>query len=308
METLPQRATVIEVGPRDGLQIEPGCFPTARKIQLIDALTAAGIREMEVTSFVHLRLVPQMSDAAEVLRGMTRRPGVRTAVLVPNARGALRALECELDEIRLSVVSTETYSKKNWNMSIAESQAALAEVVGLVRGTGRPIRLVGCVAAAFGCPYEGDVPEERVLGLIDWYLGLGADGINIADSTGMANPRQVRRIMTRIVDRWPGTEFTLHLHDTRGMGLANVVAGLQAGVSRFDAAIGGLGGCPFAPLGTGNICTEDTVHMLHEMGIETGIDLDGLIAAANLAERLVGRRLPGNVYRAGKRSDLDRGR
>ena len=301
---LPPRVTVCEVGLRDGLQNEKGDFTTDDKLELVQALLAAGLTEIELASFVHPRLVPQMADAEAVLGRSPRPAGVRRRVLVPNLRGTERALACDLDELCYSVVTTETYNQKNWGASIAELLEQIRLSVARVRQDPRPLRLMGNIAASFGCPYEGDVPVEQVLRLTRAYVEMGFDGVQIADSTGMANPEQMKRVLTTLRAQFPDLAITLHLHNTRGLGLANAYAALELGFDRFDASIGGLGGCPFAPKATGNICTEDFVHMLHEMEIETGIDLDRLLAAAPVAERIVGHPLPGLVHRAGKRSDI----
>lgn len=300
---LPRQVTICEVGTRDGLQNETGSFTTDDKVELVKALLDSGIREIELTSFVSPKLVPKMADAEEVLARSPRPAGARRRVLVPNLRGTERALACDVDELYYSVITTETYNRKNWGSSIADLLEQIRLSVERVRKDPRPLKLVGNIAATFGCPYEGDVPVAQVLRLVGAYVDMGFNGINLADSTGMANPEQVKRVVTAVWDRWPDLPITLHFHNTRGLGLANTYAALQLGVDRFDASIGGLGGCPFAPLAAGNICTEDTVHMLEEMGIETGIDLDRLIEAARAAERIVGHPLPGLVYRAGKCTD-----
>lgn len=294
-----ERVTVIEVGMRDGIQIEPRFIPTAQKIALANLITDAGVQVQEVTSFVHPRAVPQLADAAEVVAGIRRSPGVRFGALVPNLRGAGRAVSAGIDEIRYVVMSTETFNQKNVQMSVRESLAQLPALRELCRTGTRPVRLIGSLGTSFGCPYEGDVPERRVLDLVAEFVAAGVDGITLADTTGMANPVQVVRLVSALRERWPDLEVVLHFHNTRGMGLANVLAGMEAGVTIFEASIGGLGGCPFAPRATGNICTEDTVHMLHAMGIETGIDLEALIEAARAMQDALGHELPGQVMKAG---------
>lgn len=303
---LPGYVTICEVGTRDGLQNETGNFTTEDKVELVKALLASGIQKIELTSFVNPKLVPKMADAEAVLAHSPRPAGVRRRVLVPNLRGTERALACDVDELYYSVITTETYNRKNWGSSITDLLEQIRLSVERVRQDPRPLKLVGNIAAAFGCPYEGDVPVEQVLHLVGAYAGMGFHGVNLADSTGMANPEHVKRVITAVRERWPELTITMHFHNTRGLGLANTYAALQLGIDRFDASIGGLGGCPFAPQAAGNICTEDTVYMLHEMGIETGIDLDRLIEAARLAERVVGHPLPGLVHRAGKRSGIAR--
>ena len=300
----PEAVTVREVGPRDGLQAEERVLSTEDKVRLIDALTEAGFRRIEVTSFVHPRAIPQLADAEEVLARIRRRPGVVYSALVPNLRGAERALACGVDEITLFVSASETHNRHNVRRSIAESLAGFAAVAERAAAAGVP--LTGYVVTAFGCPYEGDVPGEQVERIVATYAGLGAVAVYLGDTTGMANPAQVYRLCSRLKDRFPDLTLGLHFHNTRGAALANVVAGLQAGITVYDGAVGGLGGCPYAPGATGNVATEDLVHMLEEMGIATGVDLDRLLAAARLAQRLIGRELPGCVLKAGKRSDLVR--
>lgn len=293
------RVTIIEVGLRDGIQSEAAFIPTERKIALAGMIAAAGVAVQEVTSFVHPRAVPQMADAEAVAAGVPGRPGLRYAALVPNLKGAQRALAAGVDEIRLAVMTSETFNQKNVRMSVRDSMAELPEMMDLVRSSSRSVRLVGSLGTCFGCPYEGDVPQQRVLDLVGEFVSAGAGGIVLCDTTGMANPPQVLRLASAVLERWPGLAVGLHFHNTRGMGLANVLAGLEAGVTSYEASLGGLGGCPFAPRATGNICTEDTVHMLHEMGIETGIDLEALIRAAGAMEETIGRELPGQVMKAG---------
>lgn len=300
----PERVTVREVGPRDGLQAEERVLPTEDKVRLIDALTAAGVGRIEVTSFVHPRAIPQLADAEEVFSRIRRRPGVVYSALVPNLRGAERALACGAGEISLFVSASETHNLRNVRRRISESLAGFEPVAERAAAAGVP--LTGYVVTAFGCPYEGDVPEEQVERIVAAYARLGATAVYLGDTTGMANPAQVYRLCCRLRDRFPDLPLGLHFHNTRGAALANVVAGLQAGVTIFDGSVGGLGGCPYAPGATGNVATEDLVHMLHEMGIETGIDLDRLIGAARLAQELIGRELPGHVLKAGKRGDLVR--
>ncbi|HEY8488779.1 MAG TPA: hydroxymethylglutaryl-CoA lyase [Thermaerobacter sp.] len=300
----PAEVTVREVGPRDGLQAEDRILSTEQKVELIDALTEAGFRRLEVTSFVHPGAIPQLADAEAVMARIRRRPGVIYSALVPNLRGAERALACGVDEISLFVSASETHNRHNVRRSIAESLAGFVPVAERAAAAG--VRLSGYVVTAFGCPYEGDVPEEQVERIVAAYRDLGAVAVYLGDTTGMANPAQVDRLVRRLKARFPDLELGLHFHNTRGAALANVVAGLLAGVTVYDGAVGGLGGCPYAPGATGNVASEDLVHMLEEMGIVTGVDLDRLLAAARLAQRLIGRELPGFVLKAGKRSDLVR--
>lgn len=304
----PKRVEIVEVGTRDGLQNEKGEFTTEDKIALVEALADTGIPCLEVTSMVSPRVVPQMADAEAVLQRIRRLPGTVYRVLVPNLKGTERALANNVDELCYAVVATETYSHNNWNMSIAETLKQIRLSIERIRQEPRPLRVVVGISVAFGCPFEGDVPDSRILQIAGRLVEIGADEVSLNDSTGMGNPRQVERIVALVRELHPNLPLSLHLHNTRGTGLANLVAALRQGVSRFDASIGGLGGCPFAPFATGNIATEDTVHMLHEMGIETGIDLDKLLEVTALAQRIVQHPLPGLVHKAGKRSDLSGGR
>jgi hydroxymethylglutaryl-CoA lyase len=297
------RIEIREVGPRDGIQSLGAFIDTAHKIELVEALSATGLRRIEATSFVSPKAVPQMADAAEVMARVRRRPGVRYEALVPNVRGAEDALAARVDAILVVVTASEAFNRKNVRMSVEASLAQFADVKRLVDAAG--VGCVGAIGTAFGCPYEGEVPEDRVFGLVDRFVELGFSEVMLADTTGMANPLQIERTLGRALERWGDRpRIGLHLHNTRGMGLANVVAGLQAGVTTFDASVAGIGGCPFAPEAAGNISTEDTVHMLHEMGLETGIDLDRLIEVARLAQAMLGRELPGQVMKAGPRSRL----
>jgi hydroxymethylglutaryl-CoA lyase len=299
---LPERALVTDVGPRDGLQSEPAFVPTERKIAIVEALAAAGVSRIEATSFVHPRAVPQMADAEAVLAGIQRGPGVRYTALVPNARGAERALAAGADEINVTVATTDTFSQRNVRMSVADSAAACGEVVRLAEPAGVPVACT--ISVAFGCPYEGDVAPERVLDLVARVVDLGVAELSLADTIGVANPRQVETLVAAARARWPAVPLGLHFHDTRGLGLANVLAGLQAGVTRYDASVAGVGACPFAPGATGNICTEDLVYLLDGLGVASGIDLAALIAAARLLRDAVGHDVPSRMLRAGPRPQL----
>lgn len=289
---------------RDGFQIEPRFIPTEEKIALVDALSRTGLAKIEVTSFVSPRAVPNLRDAEEVMRGIRRQPGVLYTALVPNLRGAERALAAGADELNLVMSATESHNQANLNRSTAQSLEGFAEIMQAARGSRASVN--GSISCSFGCPFEGEVPEERVLHIAERYLELGFRGLTLADTTGMAHPNQVARLTAAARERFPEAELTLHFHNTRGMGLANVVAALGAGADRFDASLGGLGGCPFAPGATGNICTEDLVHMLQAMGYETGVDLDALLAVARKLPALVGHDVPGQVAKAGKITDLHR--
>ena len=291
-----------EVATRDGFQIEPRYVETADKIALIDALSAAGFSRIEVSSFVSPKAVPALRDAAEVFAGIARRPGTVYVALVPNPKGAERALVAGVGEINLVASVSETHNRANMGMSPEASIAGFARIMETVKGA--TVSTNATVATAFGCPFEGDQPEDRVIAQVERYLALGIGGVTLADTTGMANPRQVERLVARALAIVPAERLTLHFHNTRGLGLANVLAAYGAGARRFDAALGGLGGCPFAPGATGNICTEDLVSMAHEMGIATGLDLDALIGLSRALPRLVGHDVPGQVAKAGRPCDL----
>ena len=289
---------VTEVGTRDGFQAEPKFIDTAVKAEIIDALIAAGVRHIEATSFVSPRAVPQLADAHDVLSRLTRRVDAHIAALVPNARGAERALCAGVDETVSFVSASETHNRANLNASIDQSLAHVAEVARIVRGTAK---MRGAVACAFGCPFEGDVPVEAALRVVDRYAELGFEALTLGDTTGMATPTTVARLVEAIQRRHSRLPIALHFHNTRGVGLANVMVGLGLGIRAFESSIGGLGGCPFAPGATGNICTEDLVYLLEESGYDTGIDLTALIAIAHRVESVIGRPLPGQVMKAGPR-------
>ena len=296
------RIEICDVGPRDGLQIERRSLPTEDKIRLVEGLVAAGLRRVQVTSFVSPRAVPQLADAEAVLAGLEKPPGVVFNALVPNRRGAERAAETSVDEFGLFVSASETHNAKNMNAPIAAILDGFREVARIAEEAGK--RLVGGVATAFGCPFEGDVPPEAVLRIARVYRDLGAQELNLGDTTGMATPATVRRLLAALREAVPELRVTLHFHNTRGVGLANVMVGLDEGVTSYDASIGGLGGCPFAAGATGNICTEDLVYLLQESGHETGVDLDRLIDVALDLQRALGRELPGQVMKAGPRLRL----
>jgi hydroxymethylglutaryl-CoA lyase len=296
---LPASVRIREVGPRDGFQNEPEVIPTAEKIRLIDLLSATGLKRIEVTSFTRADVIPQLADADEVLDGITRREGVAFSVLIPNRRGLDRALERRdrFDEASFFLSASETHNRRNVNRSIGESLAGLEETIPAAREEG--IRCVGIVATSFGCPYEGKVEPERVLEIVSRLRDAGCDEVGFGDTTGMANPLQVRRFYELAMKRLDGTEVTAHFHDTRGQGLANVLAALDEGVDSFESSFGELGGCPVPPGSTGNVATEDVVSMISEMGIKTGVDLPSLIRASAEAQAVLGRPLGSHVLRAG---------
>lgn len=294
-----------EVATRDGFQIEPDFIPTDTKVALIDALSECGYAKIEVTSFTSPKAIPMLRDADEVMGRIRRVPGVEYTVLVPNKRGAERALEAKADELNLVMSISETHNRANLRMSMAESFTALQDVFRLVDGR-TPINM--SLSCAFGCPMEGDVPQQSV---VDWakrFADLGARGLTICDTTGMGHPAQVSRMVdalhNEVIKTRPHLQLALHFHNTRGMGLANVLAGVQGGVVRFDGSLGGLGGCPYAPGASGNISSEDAIHMLDAMGYDTGIDVDKLLGVARQMPAIVGHEVPGQVAKAGRITDL----
>ena len=299
MTALPETARIREVGPRDGFQNEPETIPTDEKVRLIGLLAASGLRRIEVTSFVRPDVIPQLSDAEEVLERIERPDGVAYSVLVPNERGLERALAHRgcFDEVNLFLSASETHNRKNVNRSIEESLAGLEATIARAREEG--LRCEGVISVAFGCPYEGEVPPERVLAIAERLAAAGCEEIAFGDTTGMANPRQVGEFFAAARERLAGSELTAHFHNTRGQGLANVHAALEAGIDSFESAFGELGGCPVPPGSTGNIGTEDLASMLEEMGIGTGVDLARLIEASRAVQELLGRPLGAHVLTAG---------
>jgi hydroxymethylglutaryl-CoA lyase len=296
---LPKSVRIREVGPRDGFQNEPETIDTAEKVRLVDLLSATGVRRIEVTSFVRPDVIPQLADAAEVLLAVQRRPGVAFSVLIPNLRGLERALGLRdrFDEVSVFLSASETHNRRNVNRSIAESLSGLEQT--LARAGEEGLRREGVIATSFGCPYEGHVPPARVFEIAERLAAEGCEEVGFGDTTGMANPRQVHEFFAAARERLTGVELTAHFHNTRGQGLANVLAALEQGVDSFESSFGELGGCPVPPGSTGNIGSEDVVSMLHEMGIETGIDLPKLIAASGAAQEVLGRPLGSHVLRAG---------
>ena len=300
--TQPSRVQITEVGPRDGLQSESRQVPAREKIALINRLIEAGVPRIEATSFVSPRAIPQLADAEEVIAGITRRAGTVLATLVPNKRGALRAAEAQVDEMVVFASASESHNLKNVNRSIEESLRGFEEVARIAEEAKIPVH--GAIATAFGCPFEGDVPAQQVASMAKRYQDLGFVGVSLGDTTGMATPPLVERAITAIGETAPQMSIGLHFHNTRGVGLACVMTGLAHGVDKYESSFGGIGGCPFAPKATGNICTEDLVYLLEEMGISTGIDLRKLSSIACDVEALVGHELPGQIMKAGLRLDL----
>ncbi len=295
---LPKSVTMCEVGTRDGFQIEPDWIPTELKIEVVDRLSATGMPRIEVTSFVSPKAVPALRDAEAVMAGIKRRPGTRYSALVPNDKGAVRAVDAGVDDIHTVVSASESHNLANVNMTIAESLAKLEATAQVAHRAGAP--MYSGISCTFGCPFEGDVPVTQLESVVRRLVDMGARGIGLADTTGMANPAQVARVVEHLVPRFPGVEWTLHTHDTRAMAIPNILAAMELGVTHLDASIGGLGGCPFAPGASGNVCTEDLVHCLGAMGIETGVDLDALIETSRRVQEIIGRALPGQIVKAGK--------
>jgi hydroxymethylglutaryl-CoA lyase len=298
---LPASLSLREVGPRDGLQNEDP-VSTASKVELIDLLSATGLARIEAVSFVSPRAVPQMADADEVWASIGRPESVRFSALVPNLRGAERALAAGVRELEVVVSASDTHNRKNVGRSTAQSLAEVEQITAAVHARGGTVQ--GIVATAWGCPYEGDVPTDRVLWVAGELLAAGADALSYGDTTGMATPGRVTRLVGETRMRHPEAALNLHFHNTRGAGLANVLAALELGVADFDASVGGLGGCPYAPGASGNVATEELVHMVEDMGVATGVDLEALLLVAARAEDMVGRTLPSGVLRAGPRTRL----
>lgn len=290
-----------DVVARDGFQIEPNFIPTDDKVALIDALSQCGFAKIEVTSFTSPKAIPMLRDAEEVMRRIQRVQGVEYTVLVPNLRGAERAFESHADEFNLVMSTSETHNRANLRMDREKSIAALAEVIRFVDGR-IPINV--SLSTAFGCPMEGDVPQSVVEQYVQRFADLGVRGISICDTTGMAHPAQVSKMAEDLLRKFDSVQLTFHFHNTRGMGLANILAAVQSGITRFDGSLGGLGGCPYAPGASGNISSEDAIHMLDAMGYETGIDLDALLTIAKQLPQIVGHGVPGQVVKAGRIHDL----
>ncbi len=295
-ESLPQRVTVYEVGPRDGLQNETRPVPTADKIAMINALSRSGLRHIEITSFVNPKWIPQLADAADVARGVERPEGVSLSCLVPNRKGLESALLAGMREVAVFLSASETHNKKNVNKTIAATLSAFEEVVGPAKEAGALVRAY--VSTVYGCPYEGPVSVDVVVGLVQRLREMGVYQISLGDTIGVATPRQVEHVLRRVQAVCPTDQIALHFHDTRGTALTNVLVGLSLGVSTVDSALGGLGGCPYAPGASGNLATEDLIYMLHGMGIETGVDLEALVACSRQVATWVGHELPSKYLKA----------
>jgi hydroxymethylglutaryl-CoA lyase len=293
---LPDKVRIVEVSPRDGLQNEKAIVPTEDKIALIDALSETGLSHIEVSSFVNPQWIPPLADAQEVFRGIRRKPGIVYSALVPNLRGYERALEAGIDEAVIFMSSSETHNRKNINKDIASTLPVLREVAERALTDGKTVRAY--VSTVFGCPYEGPVDSRRVLEIVQQLLDMGVREISLGDTVGLANPLQVGEMVERVAERFDLARFALHFHDTRGTALANVLAGLLAGITTFDSSLGGLGGCPYAPGATGNVATEDVVYMLEEMGISTGVDLNRIVEASRFMQGVLGRELPSRYLKS----------
>ncbi|HPA14576.1 MAG TPA: hydroxymethylglutaryl-CoA lyase [Desulfobacterales bacterium] len=294
---LPKQVMLREVGPRDGLQAEKAFLPTEEKIELINALSKTGLCYIEATSFVHPKAIPQLADAEELLSRIHRNPEVTYGVMVPNPKGAQRAVSSKVDDMMVFFSASETHNLKNVRMTVEQSLQNIQDVLDIAVKADIPVSAI--IATSFGCPFEGEISENRLIDLVGRLNDMGIMDIYFGDTTGMANPKQVHNLSTKLLSSFPESRFGLHFHNTRGAGSANILAGLQAGVTRFDGSIAGLGGCPFAPGATGNVSTEDIVHMMEAMGIKTGIDLKALISCARKVQEYIGRELPGQVMKAG---------
>ena len=291
---LPETVTLIEVGPRDGFQAESKSIPTRLKVETIEALVEAGVRQIQVTSFVHPQWVPQMADAEEVCRSLGKNSDVTYSALALNKKGVERAHAAGISHLDLSVSVSETHSRKNTNISVPEAMKDLRETIDLARQEEMQLRVgLQCV---FGCAFEGPIPTERVVKMTEEILSMEIDMFSLADTTGMANPLQIKQLLTKLRSNLGDTPVILHLHDTRGAGLANLVTALECGITYFDTALAGLGGCPFIPGAAGNIATEDTLYLLHSMGVQSGIDIAQVAQCSLGLEAFLGRQLPGKMY------------
>jgi len=295
-DRLPKRVTIYEVGPRDGLQNESRIVPTAQKIELVDKLSETGLPAIEITSFVSPRWIPQLADGAEVARSVRRRPGVTYSCLVPNKKGLESALGAGMTDVAVFLSASETHNKKNVNKTIAETLKAFEEVVAPAREAGARVRAY--VSTVYGCPYEGAVDPRRAVDLSVTLRDMGVYQISLGDTIGVANPAQVEKVLSMVLEHVAADELALHFHDTRGAALANCLVGLALGITTIDSAVGGLGGCPYAPGASGNLATEDIVAALHGMGVETGVDMDKLVAASQSIAALVGHELTSKYLKA----------
>jgi hydroxymethylglutaryl-CoA lyase len=292
------QVTLVEVGPRDGLQYERGFFPTPRKIELVDILSGSGLKRIEVTSFVHPKAVPQLADAAEVMSGITKKSGIVYSALVPNMAGCRAALDTPADQLAMFVSASQAHNQKNVNQSVEESLEGLAQVAAAAKDAGRKLR--GYIVTAFGCPYEGRISKDQLKHIIEAYAEMGVNEIALGDTTGMANPRQVEELAAWLLEGgWP-LDLAFHFHDSRGLGLANVLAAYRAGIRIFDCSVGGVGGCPTAIGASGNVDTLDMVNLFEEMGISTGVDFSALHQAAALITEELKAQLPSRTFKQGR--------
>jgi hydroxymethylglutaryl-CoA lyase len=300
LEHLPDSVSIYEVSPRDGLQNERATVPLRSKLRLIDALVASGITRLEITSFVSPKWIPQLEDADDLAEHAKPPPGVSFSALCPNPQGLARAQAAGMQEIAVFLSASETHNRKNVNRTVGETLAVFEETIGPAREAGMRVR--GYVSTVWGCPYEGEVDPRRALALAKRLLSLGCYQVSLGDTIGVGTPRQTERILELMTAEIDPKQLAMHMHDTRGTALANVLVGLASGIRTFDASVAGLGGCPYAPGAAGNLATEDLVYALHGMGIGTGVDLERLVEAGKVAESVVGRSLPGKVHQAGIRS------
>ncbi|GAB5546581.1 MAG: hydroxymethylglutaryl-CoA lyase [Sandaracinaceae bacterium] len=299
-DALPDEVSVYEVSPRDGLQNEAVTVPTTRKVRLVEALVASGLSRIEITSFVSPKWVPQLADGDEVARSAPRTDGVTFSALCPNARGLERAREANIEEIAVFISASETHNRKNVNKTVEDTLAGFRDVIRPAVDQG--VRVRGYVSTLWGCPYEGEIDPREGLRIAHALIEQGCYQVSLGDTIGVGNPVQTKRILELFLSEIPSEQLALHMHDTRGTALSNIVVGLEEGIRTFDASVGGLGGCPYAPGAAGNVATEDLVFMLHGMGVETGVDLEKLVAAGQVAAAIVGHELPGKVHKAGVRS------
>jgi hydroxymethylglutaryl-CoA lyase len=295
---LPSQVTIVEVGPRDGFQNEKQHIPTGLKIQVINALSGCGLKNIQVTSFVHPKAIPQLADAAEVMAKIDHLPGISYRVLAPNLKGVERAIPFKPQKINLMMSVTESHNRANANRSIEESLKDFQNLVPMIQGAG--IEPSGGMACALGCPFEGKVTIQQVERVVDRYRAIGIRSIGIADTIGTSNPKQVYEVSAHLRDRYPDVHWSLHLHNTRDLALANILAAMEAGMTEFDGAVGGLGGCPYAPNASGNIATEDLVNMMNELGVETGVDLDALLKVTEMVQEVIPHPLSSSLVKAGK--------
>jgi len=301
---LPSKIIVCEVAPRDGFQAETMWIPTENKVEIIRKLASTGLQSMEVTSFVHPKAIPQHRDAEEVVRQTQDLSGIKFRALVPNVRGAQRAIDVGIKKLKLMLSATDSHSLSNANCLTDEALNGFSPIIDLAEKNN--VKVGGSISVAFGCPYEGKVPIERINHIVERYVSMGINEVSLADSTGMANPKQVFEMVGKLRNDFPSITFSMHLHNTRGMALSNAVAAMQQGIIHFDSSIAGLGGCPYAPGATGNVATEDLVHLLFEMGVDTGIDLDALLNVAKDVTEIIGHDGGSYLLKAGPSSQLHR--